>query len=150
MKKLFLTAVFAFITVFSYGQTFIFKGLVSSEEDLIPINKIIKNPDVYGIPVKELNKIRNWTIKLIDKDGGLEILSTNYEDSPINKGMFFNEDSEKDNYYIYEESNKKYDITLETTFGYYNSFTLGIYKDKGLLWFNDMKKQDFDLLFDRK
>lgn len=150
MKKLFLTAVFTFITVFSYGQTFIFKGFVSPEEDLIPINKIVKSPDIYGIPVREVQKIRNWTIKLTDKDGGLEILSTNYENSPLNKEMFFYEDEEKDNYFIYEENNKKYDITLDTTFGYYNSFTLGIYKDKGLLWFKDMQKQEFDLLFERK
>lgn len=43
-----------------------------------------------------------------------------------------------------------YDITLKTSFGYYRSFTLGIYEDEAFWWFNkDIKKQGA-FLFERK
>lgn len=149
MKKLFLTAVFTFITVFSYGQTFIFKGFVSPKGSSFTIDEIQKDPEFFNLSNKDIREMKTWVIKLTDKDGGLEIISNNLGNS-IKKGMFFTKNPEEENIFIYEKDNVRYDIALKTTFGYYRSFILYIYEDKAFWWFNkDMQKQ-FGFMFERE
>ena len=149
MKKLFITAILAIITLSSYGQTFIFKGLVSPKGSFFSITEMLKDPDFYGLSTNDIRRLENWTIKLADKDGGLQIISSNLN-SLISEGTFFSEDDEKDNYFIYENKDVKFDITLKTTFGYYRSFILGIYEDEAFWFFNKDTKKQFGLMFERK
>lgn len=149
MKNLFLTAAFVFIAVVSYGQTFTFTGIVSPKGSSFTLDEIQKDPEFYGFSAEDIREMKTWTIKLTDKDGGLEILSNNLGNA-IYEGMFFTKDPEEDNLFIYENDDVRYDITLKTTLGYYRSFILDIYEDEAFWWFNkDMKKQ-FGFMFERK
>lgn len=149
MKNLFLTAVFAFIAVFSYGQTFTCTGIISPKGSSFTLDEIQKDPEFFGLSAKDIREMKTWIIKLTDKDGGLEILSNNLGNK-IRKGMFFTKDSGKENLFIYEDDNIRYDITLKTTLGYYRSFILDIYEDEAFWWFNKNMKKQFGFMFVRK
>lgn len=145
MKRFFLTIAVASITAFSYGQTFVLKGITSPKGSQIStIETMLDEPEIFGFSTKDVDKIRtlkSCVVKLKDIDDGLEILSCNVSNFPISEGMVFYEDPEKENHFLYknDDGDIMYDITLKTSFGYYRSFTLGIYEDEAFWWFNKDK-----------
>lgn len=152
MKKLFLTFILTTAIITLYGQTFILKGLQSANGNKhFTVEEFIKRSK-SAQDVANVQKLKNYTVKLEDTDNGLRIASTNTEEGPLEIGMFFEQDSQNDDRFVYKDDDGdiQYVIKLNTTFGYYRGFTLDFYKDEAFWWFDKDMKKAGSFVFERK
>ena len=152
MKKLFLTFILTTASITLYGQTFILKGLQSANGNKhFTVEEFIKRSK-SAQDVANVQKLKNYTVKLEDTDNGLRIASTNTEEGPLEIGMFFEQDSQNDDRFVYKDDDGdiQYVIKLNTTFGYYRGFTLDFYKDEAFCWFDKDMKKAGSFVFERK
>lgn len=152
MKKLCLTLILTTASTFMYGQTFILKGLQSANGNKrFTVEEFIKRSKSKE-DANNARKLKYYTVKLEDVDDGLEIASTSTEKGPLEVGMFFEQDSQNENRFVYKDDDGDVQcvIKLNKTFGYYRGFTLDVYKDMAFWWFNKDMQKTGSFIFERK